>query len=54
MKRQVLFFAILALLMVASVSAQEKFTTASNDLPPQSELITIQDDSTGNFLIFSI
>jgi|ERR1044072_2735326 hypothetical protein len=54
MKRHVLFFATIALLMVASVSAQEKFTTASNDLPAQSELITVQDDRTGNYLVFSI
>ncbi len=54
MKRNILFFAMITLLMVASVSAQEKFTTASSDLTTQSDLITVQDDSTGNYLIFSI
>jgi hypothetical protein len=54
MKRYVLFFAITALLMVASVGAQNRLTAGTNDLPSQTELITIQDDSTGSYLIFSI
>jgi hypothetical protein len=54
MKRYVLFFALITCMIVASVSAQDKLVIGPNDLPSQSELITIQDDSTGNYLIFNI
>ncbi len=54
MNTRLSFFAILALLLGSSVSAQDKFISPVDPPTPQSDLVTVQDDNTGNFLIISL
>ncbi|MEW6130569.1 MAG: hypothetical protein AB1757_26275 [Acidobacteriota bacterium] len=54
MKRVLCILVTVTCLLVAPVVAQEKYITLYSQPIPESDLITIQDDSTGNFLLISL